>query len=293
MTTVPNGKWFTEIDARDELEFLLGLDPHRGIGTTTELRRGMVYRGQASSAWKLLPSLYRHGFSKDSEIELVEWHTTRAFFLQADEIGLPLPTDSERYREEFDKTFSTSYALASPYWPPKEFFALWGLMQHHGLPTRLLDVTRNPFVAMYFAASECVSRLSDGVAMEEESFSVWALDLRGNGVKERELKGVVFDHDLRFVSPPKAENRNLHAQEGGFLVAHVLQEKDRSLPFEALLERSLGTSPMTRLWKINLPIKFAGALLKRLSSGGINAARLFPNYSGVVRAMEEQRYWPR
>ena len=35
-------------------------------------------------------------------------------------------------------------------------------MQHYGLPTRLLDVTMNPLVALYFACEEATSDLADG-----------------------------------------------------------------------------------------------------------------------------------
>lgn len=89
--------------------------------------RQILYRGHSSLDYKLEPSVFRNRKWRESE------HLMLRHLL------------SENPRE-FESDISTFDKLVRA--------------QHYGLPTRLLDVSTNPFVALYFAC--CSNQKSDG-----------------------------------------------------------------------------------------------------------------------------------
>ena len=111
------------------------------------------YRGCGKSSYQLVPTLYRHPLSKSSE----EFKK-----LESDILA--------RFQERSIPHLTRNLDHDSHGW--ENLF----LMQHYGVPTRLLDWTENPFFALLFALIYADHDWVDGEAIYSEDASVWILD---------------------------------------------------------------------------------------------------------------------
>ena len=129
-----------------------------------------IYRGQGNGAWGLISTVLRrdgndpvavvwgNGANADEQV-FVEIQLLEMFAQYCDQVGIRIPNDSM----EFRKTTLTTrrqdkYFIQPELWPNPELFEVMALAQHHRVPTRLLDWTKNPYAAVYFAASSALSK---------------------------------------------------------------------------------------------------------------------------------------
>ncbi len=284
------GVVITECETWDDFITEMRIDDGRFIGAH-------IYRGHGSAGWNLASAFER-------------WLGRR-------KQGNPERNVRELFSEgAFDK-FRTRYLgpfmhfarrLPDIQLPPKEDIDTWlALGRHHGLTTPILDWTRSPYIAAYFAAIETFriaaheqllstaekngadaakkswpsfeSVMSGGggqLAFPNEPFAIWALACHGDTFVEDEFR--LFD-------APEFKNARLHAQQGLFtyLTHDVHVDVERYL-----VSRKLGS----RLEKFVIPGQEAGMVLHDLNLMGINNAALFPDLTGAALQanMSEHRF---
>ncbi|MBK8025054.1 MAG: FRG domain-containing protein [Chloroflexi bacterium] len=222
-----------------------------------------------------------------SELQLINEFTELA-----DELGFAVETlpswtkkdpDYDRYYEFIDKYWNLHYEdkpwdnhSGEP--PPiDKRLEFWrnptiALAQHHGIATRLLDWTRNPLTAAFFAAN---SAKSSGV---EDSIVVYAVHRR------------LLEEHIRCVEVPASGNNFLRSQSGLFTVdlngEDYLNKYGQFPSFEqsiTLLRRNVKPYEYPR--KLLLPLKQAQELMRLLTLERVTHAHLMPTLDHVAEAV--------
>lgn len=248
------------------------------------------FRGHANSAWALQPKLERSILT---------------------------------YQEKalFDEFKRTAHLYANDTNHKVETRVEWlSLMQHHGAPTRLLDWTRSPYVAAFFA-------VNDLKVDDDATAAVWAVniseifkEMRKKNEKDIRYKplfdrnylqqqtlpdtdfGGIFlsewyeEEDFKFPSAvlpiaPYYAHPRLTIQQGVYL-AQTRLSKDNEVtmvPFEIALQDTMeGEFDGRWIRKFYLPSKLRPQMLRELNAMNINDATLFPGLDGFARYLAKK-----
>lgn len=245
------------------------------------LGKSIVYRGQGDSNWNLEPTFYRQPkntgflFSEKNNEYREESDILIKFQESCDLAGVQLPSDNDRLRK--NQKFNIEHFFGktnncSGDWFSDDFFELAVFAQHYGVPTRLLDWTKNPFVASYFA---CSYALTSDYHINKK-ISIWVLN-------SAELTGELKDV-LEVLEPPKGINQHISHQQGVLTYTIGRDGICKKFGMRPKLHEILDHYDSSyRLLKINIGFDQISKLFNFCNLHNFNACHLFRGAYGAAQ----------
>jgi len=296
-----------EVPCSTAKEFLHALSPVGDYFSSSDLNSPWLFRGQGKD-YPLIPSLFRRNgklttltrrnIATYSELLLAERDVLTSFFRIADKRGLILPDDSQNLRISLEE-LSNDQMVGKRRGGTRmadNALSLMALAQHYGVPTRLLDWTRLPYVSAFFAAEDASRQHSE--TGSSEKLIVWAFYFPGLG------KQTLYGDDsyfIRGITAPSASNPNLKAQQGVFTLVNPGATEERGgnfryKPFDEILENyATGSSHeewflVCKIQKFTLPASEANELLFLLAKMDITPSFIYPGYQNIITDMSNENH---
>ena len=222
-------------------------------------RSDFAFRGRNDAEEELVTSLQRLG----GDARTLERHLLRNF---------------RRYAPSEAAAFDSSWNWLA-------------LGQHHGLPTRLLDWTHSPLVALHFVTSDARQLDRDGVVwmvdyvrahdenpaplraeLDDASMNVFTAESLGrvaSGLRELEELGGDF---ALFLEPPALNERIVNQYALFSLMSHADRRLDEWLDQRPQLAR-----------RVVVPAGLKGEVRDKLDQANVTERVLFPGLDGLSR----------
>lgn len=255
--------------------------------------REWVFRGHSQIGWRVESSLARHLRAHQKNIEHTSYDARES--------------DSVRKFRRSAHQFLTHLPATT------DTLAWLAIMQHFGAPTRLMDFTYSPFVALFFAAANADPSIKHGEKLSDAAldqryrpYEVHALHLYslreharnalgrtsgdpkdadyciGNGSKQK--------HDFVGFFEGARHNPRQVAQQALFLVPSKID-----LDVEKILDACPSTSK-THPDSAWIAFRFPGGrvsyreMIYSLMNANLTAESLFPGLEGVARSIYQRWY---
>ena len=172
------------------------------------------------------------------------------------------------------------------------------LGQHHGLPTRLVDWTYSPFVALHFATVDPLGFDRDGVVwcvnfveanrllpsklktiLEEEHSDTFTVEMLNGFPSLRAFDALGREPFVIFMEPPSLDTRILNQFALFSLMPSAAARLDHWLEEHTALYR-----------RVVVPAELKWEIRDKLDQANINERTLFPGLDGLSRWLERYYY---
>ena len=196
-------------------------------GKYRELFENFLFRGHEDEEWKLLPSIFRKSNlkllftdeEKEKEYSLKGFHFRRIireqglvyeFYREVSEKGLEIPRVEtiEQYKRNDYKLMDKELKKkdCSEWIENVDMEEVCALCQHYDIPTRLLDWTKDIYVAMYFSVQNLFkSKNSINEIEKEKQMAIWAFNFEK--IKEYNLYCMELNEEIEYINSLKEKNQ--------------------------------------------------------------------------------------